>query len=292
MNRARAGDGQALAPRTAVQPITDKEFSLFQELIHEDVGIFLGVQKRDLLVNRLSPRMRELGIPTFRAYYDLIVGGDEDERVRMVDRVSTNETSFFREPRHFEFLDHQVYPEWLAEAEAGKRPRKVRVWSAACSTGEEPYSIAMSLLARFPSAWSLSILATDISTRVLAKATAAVWSLERAAQIPPAYLKAFMLRGTGAQEGNMKVAPEVRALVELRRFNLNDEGYPFRGSFDLIFCRNVLIYFDVEGRRRVIDQLAGCLAPGGLLFLGHAETASGASTRLAPLVPTVYRLAE
>ena len=303
MNRARERASiPPMAVRVTVEPITDKEFALFQALIHRVAGIHLAPVKRDLLMNRLSPRMRELGIATFGEYYERVAGRrgeadvsaaeDESERVVMLDRISTNETHFFREPRHFEHLDDIVYPAWIADAEAGRRQRRVRVWSAACSTGEEPYSIAMSLLATFPPSWSLSILATDLSTRVLAKAEAAVFPEERATHIPPAHLKAFMLRGTGSQEGKVKVAPEARALVEFRRFNLNEGPYPFRGAFDLLFCRNVLIYFDVEGRRRVIEQLASCLAPGGLLFLGHAETASGATRCLAPVVPTVYRLVE
>src|SRR5262249_23210895 len=153
-------------------------------------------------------------------------------------------------------------------------------WSAACSSGEEPYSIAMSLLSHFSSSWELHILATDISTRVLKRAEEAVWPLERSSQIPPAYLKAYMLRGTKSQEGKMKAAPELRAIVELKRFNLNAESYPHREGFELVFCRNVLIYFDVPQRRHVLERLADCLAPGGLLFLGHAETACGLTDRL------------
>jgi chemotaxis protein methyltransferase CheR len=285
---SRAGNA-AIAGRVTVQPITDKEFHSFQELIHRLVGISLSSAKRDLLVNRLSPRMRELGIATFGAYFRRIEE-DEDERIHMLDRISTNETQFFREPRHFEFLEQTVYPDWIARAEAGKIPRKIKVWSSACSTGEEPYSLAMSLLSNFGPSWSISILATDISTRALAKAENATWSMERASHIPPAMLKTFMLRGTRSQEGKMKAGPEIRSIIEFRRFNLNDESYPYRGAFDLVFCRNVLIYFNVAGRQRVIDQLASCLAPGGLLFLGHAETASGATTKLRPVVPTVYRL--
>jgi len=285
---AREGNA-ALAGRVTVQPITDREFHSFQELIHRQVGISLTQAKRDLLVNRLSPRMRELGIASFTAYFRLIEE-DEGERVHMLDRISTNETQFFREPRHFEFLEQTVYPDWIARAEAGKMARKIKVWSCACSTGEEPYSLAMSLLSHFGASWSISILATDISTRVLAKAENAMWSLERASHIPAHLLKTYMLRGTRTQEGKMKAGPEIRSLIEFRRFNLNDETYPYRGTFDLIFCRNVLIYFNVAGRQRVIEQLASCLAPGGLLFLGHAETASGATNKLRAVVPTVYRL--
>ena len=154
MTGSRAGNA-AIAGRVTVQPITDKEFHSIQELIHRLVGISLSSAKRDLLVNRLSPRMRELGIATFGAYFRRI-DEDEDERIHMLDRISTNETQFFREPRHFEYLEQTVYPDWIARAEAGKIPRKIKVWSSACSTGEEPYSLAMSLLSNFGPSWSIS----------------------------------------------------------------------------------------------------------------------------------------
>jgi chemotaxis protein methyltransferase CheR len=271
----------------ATRTISSREFALFQALIQREAGIYLSQAKRDLLVNRLSPRLRELGIQTFEDYYR-IADEDDDERVRMLDRISTNETQFFREPRHFEYLESSVYPGWHRRAESGEMHRRIRVWSAACSTGEEPFSIAMSLLAHFAPSWDLHILATDLSTRVLKKAEQAVWSLDRSAQIPPAYLKTFMLRGTRSQEGKMKAGAELRALIEFQRFNLNSESYPYRDSFDLIFCRNVLIYFDVPQRKHVLERLTECLTKDGLLFLGHAETASGITGRLRAIMPTVY----
>ena len=271
-----------------VKKISNREFGLFQALIQSEAGIYLSQAKRDLLVNRLSKRLRELGLDTFEAYYDL-AKRDDAERIRMLDRISTNETHFFREPRHFEFLEQKLYPEWQARAEAGKMPRRIRVWSSACSTGEEPYSVAMSLLSHFsPSIWDMAILGTDISTRVLEKAEQAMWPLDRASHIPPPHLKTFMLRGTRSQEGVMKAGGEIRGLVSFRRFNLNTEAYPFREAFDVIFCRNVLIYFDVETRKHVLERLTDCLAPRGVLILGHAETACGLTSRLRAVVPSVY----
>lgn len=269
-----------------IRPITDREFALFQGLILRESGIYLAPAKKALLVGRLTKRLRALGLTTFGAYYERIVEEDDrEERVEMLDRISTNETHFFREPRQFEFLERQVIPVWKERG-----PRVLRVWSAGCSTGEEPFSLAMLLLRHFPpgSGRQIEILATDLSTRVLAKAEAAVWPVDKAPEIPIEYRKAFMLRGTASQEGRMKAAPEIRALVRFERLNLNEDRYPVRGPFHLIFCRNVLIYFQAETKLKVIHRLLDLLAPDGLLFLGHAESLNAVTDRVATVVPTVY----
>jgi chemotaxis protein methyltransferase CheR len=282
--------GTNVLPRQSARAISRAEFVLFQRLIRTETGISLSDGKRDLLVSRLAPRLRELGLASFADYYRRIEEGDEAERVHMLDRISTNETHFFREARHFEYLEQTVLPDRRAQVEAGVLPREMRAWSCACSTGEEPYSLAMTFLAHLPvpAGWNVRVLGTDISTRALDKAGQGVWSMERAAAIPAAYLKAFMLRGTRSQEGKLAAGEELRQIVEFRRFNLSTEVYPFDGAFDLIFCRNVLIYFDAEARRHVLEQLARCLAPHGLLFLGHAETAAGLTGQLRSVHPTVY----
>ncbi len=269
-----------------MQPLSRSEFAAFQGLIQREAGIFLSEVKEALLVGRLSRRLRELGLPTFEAYHRL-VQEDEAERVRMLDAICTNETHFFREPRQFEFLERQVFPDWRAEAERGERTRTVRAWSAACSTGEEPYSVAMLLLDRLPG-WNVEILATDLSTRVLEKARAALFPLERSAEIPPEYLKRFMLRGVGPQEGRMKAGPELRAVVRFQRLNLNDESYAAPQALDLVLCRNVLIYFRPETKARVVERLLRHLSPRGHLFLGHAESASGLGVRVRSVGPNVY----
>jgi chemotaxis protein methyltransferase CheR len=276
----------------ALPRLTSREFAHLSSVIERESGIRLTEAKREHLICRLTPRLRDLGLESFADYCHRI-DIDERERVAMIDRISTNETHFFREPRHFELLEHEILPRWRARAEAGERPRRLRAWSCACATGEEPYSIAMSLLAACPprSGWDVRVLGTDISTRALEQAAAAVWPVERAAHIPPAYLKEFMLRGVRTQVGKVGASPELRAAVELRRFNLMSEYHRFRSSFDLVFCRNVLIYFGEETRRHVIGQAATCLRPGGLLFLGHAETAIGAPCNLRVILPTVYALA-
>ena len=279
-------EGQA---GSAERLVGDRDFARFQALIHHEAGIWLAPVKRALLAGRLGKRLRELHLASFGEYYQR-VEADAAERVTMLDLVTTNETHFFREPRHFEFLTQEVFPRWQAEAAAGRRARRARVWSAACSTGEEPYSLAMVLLAAFPpsSGWELEVLATDLSTRVLDRARDAVWHMEKRSEIPDEYLKAFMLRGAGASEGLMKAGPEIRSIVRFARQNLNDPSYPPFGAFDAVFCRNVLIYFDAPIKERVVARLLEHLAPEGHLFLGHAESLSGTQLPVRSLFPTVY----
>jgi chemotaxis protein methyltransferase CheR len=274
------------AGAAAAAGVSDLDFARFQALINREAGIWLSPVKKALLVGRLARRLRELGLGSWHQYYQRVTD-DLAERIRMLDAITTNETHFFREPRHWEHLAERVFPAWQAQADEGRRPRRLRVWSAACSTGEEPYTIAMMLLGAFPSGWDLEVQASDLSTRVLERAERAVWPVEKAAEIPEAYLKAFMLRGEGTQAGLMRAGPELRALCRFSRLNLATERYP-AGPFDLIFCRNVLIYFDRDTKERVIDQLVDRLMPDGLLFLGHAETLAGYTTRARPALPTVY----
>jgi chemotaxis protein methyltransferase CheR len=268
--------------------LSERHFRLFQALIHREAGIHLSHPKKALVEGRLARRLRELGLD-FGAYYRL-VESDEQERVRMLDCICTNETHFFREPKQFAFLESRVFPEWVTRTEGGRMPRRVRVWSAGCSTGEEPYSLAMSFLARFPpsSGWEIDILATDLSTRALEKARSAVWPLEKAKEIPSPYLKSFMLKGTGPQAGSMKAGPEIRSRVRFQRLNLNADPFPLADRFDLILCRNVLIYFDALSKGRVMGRLIDRLDAQGYLFLGHAETVAGLNARMCSAGPTVY----
>ena len=266
-------------------PLSDREFRLFQGLIHREAGIYLSDAKRALLIGRLSRRMRELGMPTFESYFRHVVEGpDPSERVRMINAICTHETSFFREPRQFELLEQTILPAWRAAAEAGERPRRVRAWSAACSSGEEPFSIAMSLQAHLPAPWDVEVLATDLSTSVLDRARSAVWKMERSATIPPAYLKRFMLRGRagGPHADQMKAGPELRAAVRFQQLNLNDPSYAVGGPFDMIFCRNVLIYFDQETKIDIFERLNQVLEADGMLLLGAAESVVGITDAFRP----------
>lgn len=289
-----SGAARESAPGDDSISVTDQEFALFQTLIYREAGISLGPSKKPLLVGRLAKRVKELGLQSLGAYYRRVLEGGEEELTRLLDCIATNETHFFREPRHFEFLESHVIPEWKTRAESGLRERTIRVWSAGCSTGEEPYSLAMVLLTHCPpeAGWTIDILATDLSTRVLDLARAAVWPLQKAREIPQKYLKPFMLRGTNQQDGKMKAGPETRSVIRFARVNLHQETSWPPGRFDLIFCRNVLIYFSQDSKARVIDRLLSALDPHGYLCLGHAESLNGLTSRVACLTPTVYMLAE
>ncbi|MGH7930510.1 MAG: CheR family methyltransferase [Candidatus Binatia bacterium] len=269
--------------------INDQEFGLFQDLIREQAGISLAATKRSLLEARLGNRVRELGFDSYTAYYRYVIDTRGNELTEMLDRISTNETRFFREPQQFDFLTRLVVHDWAAQAAIGLRPRQICAWSAGCSSGEEPYSLAMVLWSHLvPSTgWQIQILATDISTRVLKRARKGIWPLEKAKDIPPEYLKRFMLKGTGKQEGKMKVDEEIGSLIRFERLNLNDEMYPV-SLFDLILCRNVLIYFDQQRREQIVDRLLAHLRPGGIFLIGHSERLVGMTDRVVNIMPTIY----
>lgn len=285
-NHAAAGSHPSCA--MAPYSISPKDFLRFQAMIYRESGIWLSDAKAALLTGRLSKRLRALGLSSFAEYYQL-VDTDEEERRTMLDAITTNETHFFREPGHFDFLAQHVFPRWRQEGAAGKRPTHLRVWSAGCSSGEEPYSLAMLLLKHFRGErWDLEVLATDISTRVLEKAQEAVYSIEKMKEIPQEYLRAYMLKGRGDNKGVMKASPELLRVVRFARVNLHADSYPLQGLFDLILCRNVLIYFDQKSKEKVISGIVRHLSPSGLLFVGHSENLSGISPNLRTVAPTVY----
>ena len=293
--RRREGQGANALPPLPIgaPPIADRDFRALRNLIHRLSGINLGPEKRPLLVGRLNRRLRTLGLSSFREYLDLLDNGtNAAEAVRMLDCICTNETHFFREPQQFEFLERAVYPGWAAAASSGEGTRHIKVWSAACSTGEEPYSIAMSLLLHFPAraGWTVDVLATDLSTSALARAVAAEWPIEKSGEIPERLLKRFMLRGTGSKEGLMAAGGELRSTVRFQRLNLAGSEYPNEKDFDLVFCRNVIIYFDSRTKVEVIGRLLRHLAPHGYLVLGHAESIYGVDVRVQRHIPAVYSL--
>jgi chemotaxis protein methyltransferase CheR len=281
-----------LVSEFAVPGLTDAEFGQFQRLIHQRAGIFLSDAKRALLVGRLARRVRELGLSSFGAYYQAVQAGGQAEMTRLLDAICTNETHFFREGAQFDLLRDRVCDEWLLEEEAGSRSRTIKVWSAACSTGEEPHSIAMVLEDRLGRlGWSIDILATDLSTKVLDQAAAGIWRAEKASPIPTDYLKSYMLKGVGPEEGKVKAGSQIRSRIRFLQVNLREAEWPVTERFDAIFVRNVLIYFDAPTRAEVLRRLVSHLAPGGYLFLGHAEGMAGAGLPLKSVMPAVYRLA-
>lgn len=266
-------------------------FARFQQLIYNESGIWLGEHKQALLTGRLARRLRLLGLENMEEYLQLVTQPDQQhERAVMIDCITTNQTHFFREPRHFDFLSQQVFPQWQAAAGAGARPKTLRAWSAACSSGEEPYSLAMLLLKHFPAelGWNIEVLATDICTRVLEKARAALYPIENAKEIPAEFLRNYMLKGRGEQRAFMTVSPEVHRIVRFARVNLHSDTYPVTGLFDMIFCRNVLIYFDQRSKEKVITGILRHLAPAGLLFVGHSEHMGSIVPGLKSIAPTVY----
>ena len=275
------------APQLTVSPGL---FTKFQRLIHKESGIWLGPSKAALLCGRLSRRLRALEVRTLEQYYELVAHPSQHyERVLMIDAITTNETHFFREPGHFEFLAERVFPLWRRRASERIRTRKVHIWSAGCSSGEEPYSLAMWLAIHLTAeqGWEVQILATDISTRVLIAAREAIYDLYKSADIPGPLLRQFMLKGRGEQEGRMKVSRRMREMVQFERLNLS-QGPPPAGSFDLIFCRNVLIYFGAKSKQKVLGKFNRCLSDDGFFFTGHAENLNGITFGLRTFAPTIY----
>ena len=275
-------------PHLSVSPAL---FEKFQKLIYIETGIWLGSSKTALLCGRLFRRLRTLEITSLESYYECVAQPDQhEERARMIDAITTNETRFLREPRHFEFMVQRVFPRWRADAEHGLRPKRVRIWSAGCSSGEEPYTVAMLLAKHLPvqAGWDVRLLATDISNRVLEKARKGVYPMAKAAELSEDLLHNFMLRGMAERDGEMKVKVEIQQMVDFRRLNLDQDANLGESPFDAIFCRNVLIYFDAASKSRVVANLSRYLIANGLLFVGHAENLSSMSSQLRSLEPTIY----
>jgi chemotaxis protein methyltransferase CheR len=265
--------------------LTDKEFEQFQSLIYQQVGIKLDPPKKTLLVSRLSKRLRELALTSFQAYYDCVSrAGGEEELTRLLDLISTNKTDFYREAIHFDFLRDKVLPEV-------RGTKTLRVWSSASSSGEEPYTIAMTLCDALPdiSRWDIRILASDISTRVLAKAASGMYEEERISQLPKDVVLRHFLCGKGPQAGKYKIRPNVAKLVVFRRINLMDSTFPIRSPLDVIFCRNVMIYFDRPTQTQLIEKFFHYLRPGGYVFIGHSESLQWIEHQFTYLRPTIYQ---
>lgn len=293
--RTLSSRSDELGTPLASSELSPEIFNRYQTLIYRQAGIWLAPHKTALLVGRLSKRLRQLQIGTFSEYLELVTRPDQqEERTRMLDAVTTNETRFFREPRHFEFLASEVFPRWMEHALERKRSTRIRIWSAGCSSGEEPYSLAMMLLDHFGDRpeWSIEILASDISTQALQKAREGVFPIARATDIPEQYLSRYVLKGTEEREGYMKISPEIRKLVRFSRVNLYVDAHQFSEPFDVIFLRNVMIYFDQDAKIRVLAALAPHLAPEGYLFIGHSESLQGLNSGFQTVSTGVYRPAK
>ena len=260
---------------------TQKDFERVRRLIRERVGIALNESKQNMVYNRLVKRLRTLQLDSVADYLALLDDSEHAEWQHFVNALTTNLSHFFREEYHFPILVEHVKA-------LGRTP--VRVWSAAASTGEEPYSIAISLCEAYGSLQPpASILATDIDTAVLEGAEKGVYPLEKVEQVSPERLKRYFLRGTGANSGYARVRAELAKLVEFRKLNLSDARWDVKGPFDAVFCRNVMIYFDKPTQYQVLERIARVLAPEGLLFAGHSESFLHAAELFKPVGKTVYR---
>ena len=271
------------APDIAAPTISDAEFTQFQTLLRSITGIHLSEFKKTLLVARLSGRLRARKVRTFAEYYKLLRQPGESEELQFcINHLTTNETFFFREPEHFQILKQFI---------AGLRPlpSPFRVWSAASSSGEEAYSLAM-VLADVLGGARWEVLGTDISTRVLERARAGLYPLERNGGIPQDYLHRFCLKGVGEHEGNLLIGKQLRERVQFAQVNLNDP-LPDVGWFDVIFLRNILIYFQNDQKRKVVESVVQRLRPHGLLVVGHSENLMGITDRVRQVRPTVYHVA-
>jgi chemotaxis protein methyltransferase CheR len=261
-----------------------REFDQIRELAYQYCGLNIHAGKEELVAARLGKVMRELGIPTFAQYYHYVTSDKSGQAlVVMIDALTTNHTSFFREPQHFEFLSSVVLPP------LANRPR-IDIWSAACSTGEEPYSLAMATLEHYEKTQppEIRIMATDISTRAIAAGERGVYPVERIQGMDRAMMKKYLLRGSGKSEGLCRIKPHVRGLVQFQRTNLM-EPFPNIGTFPLILCRNIMIYFDAQTQEQLVRRLCQQLEPGGYLFIGHSESLNGISHPLKYVRPAIYR---
>lgn len=263
--------------------ISDRDFASFQQLLHRLTGIHLAEHKKPLLCGRLAKRLKNRGLSGYGEYYRLLADGDAAELETCINLLTTNETCFFREAGHFDYLRRQLL--------AGGRGRPLRVWSAACSSGEEPYTLAMVLADSLGLSAPWEILASDLSTAVLEKAVEGIYPLAAAEDIPPLLLQRYCLKGIGAAAGSFAIDRPLRERVAFARINLN-QSLPALGAFDVIFLRNVMIYFPAAVKQAVVGRLTACLKPGGHLFIGHSESINGLSDELLPVQPTIYRRRE
>ena len=266
---------------------TTKLFKAFQKLIMEHTSIVISDEKEELIYGRLTRRLRKLNLTNFQDYYKLIANGDSEELEQFVNVVTTNLTSFYRESHHFDHLKSTVIPNLLVQNEA---TRKIRIWSAGCSTGEEPYSIAMTLMESIPDihTWDVKILATDIDSDVLSKARSGVYRDDRLEGLSDGTVKQWFKHGKGKQEGFVRVAPELQSLISFKQLNLLKK-WPVKGPFDVLFCRNVVIYFDKPTQRILFEKFANVLPAHGQMYIGHSETLFKVSDDFELLGQTIYK---
>lgn len=271
--------------------LSNRDFHRLSKYIYSHTGIKMPITKKSMLQARLQKRLRHLQLNSYEEYCNLVFNDQcpQDELVHMIDVVTTNKTDFFREPEHFIYLMQEALPTLIRERNLWGH--ELRVWSTACSSGQEPYTLAMVLAnyAETHQGFSYSILGTDISTFVLGKAMRAVYLKEDAQPVPEEFKKKYLLRSKDRSLDLVKIVPELRATVELRRLNLMDDDFGITKPFEIMFCRNVIIYFDRPTQAILLRKLYNLMTPGGYLFMGHSESLSGLDVPLELVAPTVYR---
>jgi chemotaxis protein methyltransferase CheR len=270
----------------SLKQLDDSEFDFFRSIVYKETGIRLSDLKKSLLQSRLLRRMRELKMHQYSGYADYLKDNYDDEILNFINAVTTNKTEFFRENQHFEYLKETLLPQFI---NAGKK--KLRFWSAGCSTGEEPYTLAMTLREHFATVPfpDIKILATDIDTQVLQKGIDGVYKSELVSDIDMNLLKKYFARGTGERQGLFKVKNCLSDLITFKRLNLLDSVYPMKGRFNVIFCRNVVIYFDKPTQKALFDRFHEYLEDDGFLFVGHSENLSGLTDKFRLVGKTIYR---
>ena len=264
---------------------TRDDFNFLRKISNEHSGILVPDDKFDMFYSRLSKRVRLLGLKNFKQYCQFLENNPAQEFTEFINAVTTNLTSFFREKHHFEYLKNTVIPDVLKRNNTTKT---IRVWSAGCSTGEEPYSLAMTLLENIPSGWDIKILATDLDTNVLQTAAKGVYTKDRVDGLPVNTLKRWFKRGTGKNANKVKISKECQSLIHFKQLNLMKE-WPFNSYFDFIFCRNVLIYFDRETKEKLAQRYGGFLVVGCHLFIGHSESLHQLDTDFDLIGNTIYK---
>jgi len=274
------------------EAISNSDFGRLRSFIYAQSGINLNVDKKTMLELRIKRRLKSLNLTSFSEYCEYLFGhqGQRDEIVHFLDVVTTNKTDFFREPDHFEFLTHTALPEAIAR---NGSERRVVVWSAGCSSGEEPYTLAivMNEFGLTHPGFQFRVLATDISTTVLKKATLGIYSEETVRTVAPELRRRYFMRSRDRGSNQVRVVPELRHLVDFRRLNFKDSEYGMTEKVDMIFCRNVIIYFDRATQEQILRKLTQHLMPEGYCFVGHSETLHGMDLPLLPVAPALYRRA-
>lgn len=279
------------SPFTPPAPITSEEYDWVRQTVYQNSRINLGPSKKELVMARLSKRLRALGLSSYRDYIQLLqTHHGKDEMTNLIDSISTNHTYFFREPQHFDFLLNEVLPK-ICQPTPGNFGKTLRVWSAATSTGEEPYSIALLLddYLKASRSWNWRILCTDISTKVLKKAQDGVFAAEKVDKIRPEWLNSYFERIPGEMGDSYRASMALRRRMQFISLNLLAPSYPFVEQFQVIFCRNVMIYFDKPTQQELVQKLSKHLEPGGYLIIGHAESLTGVSHDLKLIKPSIYR---